>query len=490
MRPKNSILNGAAWVAASRVTVRLLGLLSTIVLARLLVPEDFGLIAVAVGITGLIESLTRLGFNQALIHYKNATEEDYSTAWILNMLRGFGVAVVLLVVAYPASLVLEDHRYFSLISVLAIVPIVSGAENVKFIEFDKKLEFNIVFKVMVITKLFGVFTTISLAFLWRNYWVLIAGMIVTNTTRTLLTYVYAPRIVCLTIGSWKRLFRFSIWLLGAELLGASSNKLHPIIITSIFSPHLAGIVHVSREVTGVIQEFTAPLRRVLFPALSNLDVGSEEFCKAYRKSVEGMYMIVAPICLGLAVVAPTIIPLVFGEKWNGAIIYMQIIAIAMMIALPGRISESALMAAGKTRSFFFRNLIYLPISIAVIIVFSILFGENGLMVSLFFVIVFMQVLNVTLVATVTGFGIWDHAQMAKKYFIILAFMTILFSASMDEIHSLSLNDPFLLLATIVAALIFYLTYIGGCFLQWRLSGMPDTPELSLYLKWTSFSKNL
>jgi O-antigen/teichoic acid export membrane protein len=128
---------GAAWMVGFKLLERSIGLISTIILARLLIPEDFGLIAMANAVIAVAELLQAFSFDVALIQNQQATREDYDTAWTLNILLAASCAVLLAAAAYPLSVFYGDPRVESVIYWLALGMLTQGFENIGIIAFRK-----------------------------------------------------------------------------------------------------------------------------------------------------------------------------------------------------------------------------------------------------------------------------------------------------------------------------------------------------------------
>src|SRR5688572_707114 len=127
---KRAIAKGAAWMVVAKLTERSLGLISTLVLARLLVPADFGLVAMAMSVIALIELATAFGFELALIQRQNPTKEHYDTAWTLNVTLGTSSALVTAALAYPAALFFDEPRLVLVMVALAGSWAIQSFENI------------------------------------------------------------------------------------------------------------------------------------------------------------------------------------------------------------------------------------------------------------------------------------------------------------------------------------------------------------------------
>ena len=168
---------GAAWMVAMRLVVRGAGLINMVILARLLVPEDFGLVAMAMIFVGAIEVFSEFNFDVALIKKQSADRTDYDTAWTLSIIRGGVTAAVLLAIAAPAADLFDEPRLAMVIAVLSLSSVLLGFQNIGVVDFRKSLDFRRDFLFMASGKVVAVIITIGLALIWQNYWALVGGMI-------------------------------------------------------------------------------------------------------------------------------------------------------------------------------------------------------------------------------------------------------------------------------------------------------------------------
>jgi len=160
-----------------KLVERGLGLVSTIILARLLLPQDFGLVAMAMSLVAGLELMGAFSFDIALIQNQNAERRHYDTVWTFNALFAAFCALALLVLAKPAAQVCQEHRLENITYVLAFATLVGGFENIGIVFFRKELTFAKEFRFMLRKRLVGFFVTIPLAFTLESYWALVAGIV-------------------------------------------------------------------------------------------------------------------------------------------------------------------------------------------------------------------------------------------------------------------------------------------------------------------------
>ena len=210
---------GAVIVVGMRWTDRLVGLASTVILARLLLPEDFGLIAMASIVIGLIDVLLDFGVNVALIHNKQATQEDFDTAWTLRLAQSALAAAIVYVAAEPAAAYFRDPRVVPVIQVLSLALLLSGFENIGTVTFQKRREFGVEFRFFFIRRISAFVITIVAAWLLRSYWALVIGTLSGRAVGVALSYAMHPMRPRISLARIGPLLSFSSWNLLRGIAG-------------------------------------------------------------------------------------------------------------------------------------------------------------------------------------------------------------------------------------------------------------------------------
>src|SRR3546814_495782 len=172
---------GAAWMVALQSADRALGFVSILALARLLVPADFGLVALGMAVVGSLSAFSEFGFDLALIQNQSAERRHYDTAWTLTLLRGFLITGLLLLISEPNAEIMGDERLVELVYALALVPFIESFINIGIVDFRKNLVFRREFLYRLSSRLGGVVMTVPLAFFWRDYWALVVGQVTASS---------------------------------------------------------------------------------------------------------------------------------------------------------------------------------------------------------------------------------------------------------------------------------------------------------------------
>jgi PST family polysaccharide transporter len=369
---------GIAWMAGARAAVRALGLISTLVLARLLVPEDFGIIAMATSIAAGLELLTLFGFDMALIQRKALTRDDYDSAWTLNTLLGLGVAALLVLGAGAGAAFYREPRLETVITLLAIQYAVKNAANPGTVDFRRNLDFRWEFVTQVIPKLGGVVLTIPLAFWLRDYRALIAGMILTSFVSCGMSYVVHPHRPRPCLKGAGELFRFSRWLLLNNLITFFRNRGSTFIIGRIMGSSSLGIYGLAYEVSNMpTTEMVAPINRVLGPTYVKVREDPDLLRSTFRSTFGLITILILPVSIGLAAVADPLVRVVLGDKWLATIPLISLLAFSGAGNLMQTNTGSVHTAIGQPRFITLTGLIHVSTLLPAIIFGTRHFGLVG-----------------------------------------------------------------------------------------------------------------
>lgn len=321
------IAKGGGILVLMRLIMRMIGLASTLILFRILVPDDFGLVSIAMSVIGLFEVLVDFGFDQALIRKQDAGRSDFDVTWTLAMLRGGGVALVLLVVAGPAAQFLKDARLAPMLYWLALVPLLNGLQNVGMVEFVKELQFDkeLVFKVSQKLLAFG--TTWAAALLLRNYWALVIGLVVSSFVGLFLSYLIHPYRPRFSLEGAKGVFKFSVWLMFNNVVLYAGNQTDKVLIQRQFEAKTVGVYRVAEEMSSIIMELVWPVERALYAGYSKMSNSTAALRSVMFKGLSMISLFSLPVSIGMMLVADPLVALLLGPKANGASDFMKVLVL-------------------------------------------------------------------------------------------------------------------------------------------------------------------
>jgi lipopolysaccharide exporter len=322
------VATGAAWMIALRLSIRGIGLVSIIILARLLVPADFGLVAIATALSGALAAMSEFGFQVALIQNQAADRRHYDTAWTLGIVRGLVVAVALAAAAPALAATYSDPRLEPVLLILAVGMVIASAENIGVVDFRKDLQFQREFVYRALAKTASFATTIPLAIVLRDYWALVFGIMAGQVASVLLSYrmcVYQPR---LSISAWRELLQFSKWLLLNSVLSFAYHRIHVFVIGRFAGSSALGLYAVAHEIASLpATEMVAPVRAALLPGYAKLASDRARLSAGFSTTFGLIIMIAMPIAAGIGLLADPLVRVVLGDQWLAAIPVLKILAI-------------------------------------------------------------------------------------------------------------------------------------------------------------------
>ncbi len=319
---------GAVWMILFKWVERGLGLISTLILVRLLSPADFGVVAMGLSFIFMGELLAAFSFDVALIQNQRATPNHYHSAWTLNVALGAGIAAFMLLLASPIAGFYGRPEVFPVVCVLALGPLLASLENIGVVAFRKDLEFRKEFLFQVSRKVIGFVVTVPLAFWLRSYWALVAGILASKLGGTLVSYWAHPFRPRVSFSEIRSLMNFSRWLLLNNVVGFLKERSSDFVIGRLNGPAALGLYNVSYEFSNLpTNEIGAPINRALLPGYAKLKDDPVQVRITFANVAGVLAVIAIPVGAGMFAVAPFLVPVLLGQKWLGGVPLMEILSL-------------------------------------------------------------------------------------------------------------------------------------------------------------------
>ena len=346
------IARGAGWMLLFKAVDRLLGVVSTLVLARLLIPADFGLVAMAMSVIALIELASAFNFEAALIQRKDLSRDHYDTAWTLNLGLGAACAALTALLAYPTAQIFGEPRLQMVMFVLAAGRLVASFESIGPVEFRRTMDFRKEFVFLSSKRLLAFVVTLILAFVFRSYWALVIGSVFGRVAGVVLSFSMQPQRMRLSLGASRELFGFSGGLLAVNLLGAVIARAPHFFVGKLNGPQALGSYTVGSELAYMPSvELIAPINRAVFPGYARLAHDSEKLRDTFLDVIAAILLLALPASVGLAAVAEPMVRVLLGERWIEAVPVIRVLAFAGAVAAVTSNNASVYMALGRTLLF-------------------------------------------------------------------------------------------------------------------------------------------
>jgi lipopolysaccharide exporter len=478
---KRKMAKGAAWLVLFKLLERGIGLISTLFLARLLVPADFGLVAMAMSILAALELLSSFSFDLALIQNQNAERRHYDTAWSFALMFGVANALVMCIAASFAAVFFDEPRVEGLMYALALVPLIQGFENVGVVAFQKDLELHKEFMLGLTKKLVGFAVTIFLAFMLHNYWALVAGIVATRVTGLILSYVLHPFRPRFSLNAANELFQFSKWMLLNNVLIFLNNRGTDFVIGKLSGARALGLYSVSYELANLpTTELVFPISRAVFPGYARLADDPEQLRRAFLQVIGLVALLTIPAGVGIGLVAEPLVELLLGLQWVEAVPLIQILAVFGVIRSLHGPMGSIYLALGKPRIIAALQCMQLLIAITLMLLFVPRFGPIGAAWAILvgaFVAMMSNYFMVLRELSLPFFGLM--AVIWRPVVASFAMTATLITVSDSFWANLTGTGPtaMRLAAMIVVGAVSYATVILGC---WHLAGRPRGTEMVLW----------
>ncbi|WP_432377782.1 lipopolysaccharide biosynthesis protein [Duganella sp. P38] len=352
---------GIVWMIGARLTDRAIGMVSTLLLARLLAPDDFGLVAMATAIGGMLDLLGSFSFDLALIQKQNASRRHYDTVWTLNVIFGLLCCAAMVALAVPAAQFYREPRLSTVMYVLSLMYLVNAFANVGVVNFRKELNFRQEFIFIFARRLVTFTITVGAALLLHSYWALLLGMCIGRCVTVAMSYMMNDYRPWFSLAAVRELFHFSKWMLLNNALGFLRHDGCTFIIGRQFGAAGLGVYSVSYEISNLPStELVAPINRVTFPGFAKM--AEPALIRASYFRLLGMIaLLILPVGIGIASVAEPLVLAMLGDKWLQAPGLIAILAISGAICATQTNNASVWLALGRPRQVAVVQAVYLAV---------------------------------------------------------------------------------------------------------------------------------
>jgi O-antigen/teichoic acid export membrane protein len=324
------VVRGGLWVFALRITNRGLGLIRTIVLARLLAPEDFGLLGVAMLSISTLDTFSQTGFQAALVQKKENVESYLDTAWTVSAVRGVILFVLLFFSSPLVSRFFNSPQATLIIRIIAVTVLLSGLKNIGVIFFEKELEFNKKFFYQLSGALTNFSVAIVLALVLKNVWALVWGGLASSFVQLFMSYIvhpYRPK-VRFKKTKFAELFRFGKWLLAQSIVIFLITQGDDIFVGKMLGVTALGFYQMAYLISNLpATEITHVISGVTFPAYSKMQDDLERMKEACLKVLGLTGAISIPMSAGIFVLASELTQVIFTKKWMPMVTALQVMCL-------------------------------------------------------------------------------------------------------------------------------------------------------------------
>lgn len=351
---KKRSLSALVWDISGKFAGQGMGFVISIILARLLSPQDFGLLAMINVVLVLANVLVDLGLGSALIQRQDITDEHYGSVFYFNIVVGLFLALVLFFLAPLIAQFYKRTEIIALARVMSLLFVINSFCNVQRLWLRKQLKFKVLTQASIIGTAVGGITGVSMAFMNFGVWSLVVQSLITATSSNFYIYFrtkWKPRLI-LSLKALKELWQFGFNLFLSGILDSIYTQLDSIIIGRIFNAQTLGYYYRAKSLDGFVRNYTSgSLMTVLFPALSTIQHEEERYKEVIYKSFHILNFVTFLLLGILYLGAKDIIVLMFSDKWLPSVEYFQIIVLAGFIYPFSALLVSILSSRGNSKAF-------------------------------------------------------------------------------------------------------------------------------------------
>jgi len=407
---RSSTIIGFFWNAVDKFAAQAAYLIISIVLARLLMPEDFGLISMLSIFFAISQSFISSGMGLGLVQKKNRTDIDFSTVFVFNLT----VSVIFYIILFfSAPLIAKFYNVPQLVNltrVLSISIIISSLAVVQNSRLVINLDFKTLAKANIVAIIASGIIAIYLAYIGWNVWALVVQGILRSTIYVCMLWLlskWKPSIL-FSRKSFKELFGFGSKLLIQGLYGTIMQNLYEIIIGKYYS---AGDLGYYSKAKGFAETISATvssiLHQVTFPVLASLQDEKERMVSVYRRLIKMTVFFIFPVMTLLALLADPFIRFFLTEKWLPSVVLLQWICFARILRPIGVINMSILNAMGRSDLYLKVDLSKAPIFILILVI-TVPIGVKAMVIGLVCSSFINFFINAYLPGKLLGYGAFNQ----------------------------------------------------------------------------------
>ncbi len=379
MSLKQKVLTGTKWIAFGNIFTQILQIVSLVVFARLLSPDDFGMFAILMIFVGFLDMFTDMGTSAALIHIEKPSDKLLSSVFYFNIFVGLVLCVTLILLSNPISVFFENPQLTELLQIISITFILTSFGVVQKALYQKKLEFKHLTLIEVFSKLVAVIVGVSSVLLGLGVYSLLIQTLTNSFVLTVLIWVYSVwrPMKYFSISDIKNIWGYTANLTAFNFINYFARNTDNFLIGKFLGSSALGVYSLAYKIMLYpLQNISNVLLRILFPAFSQIQNDNKKFKKVYLRIIFYIAIITFPLMAGLIATADIFVDVLFGDKWKNLTIIIMILAPVGMLQSIVKTTGSIYKAKGSTNILFKIG----NISTAVTVVFFIIglpFGVEG-----------------------------------------------------------------------------------------------------------------
>lgn len=449
-------LLGSALLVGEGLINKTVGLISTLILARLLAPDDFGLVAIGVLLMGFVEILTKTDGMQYLIRSEKVTRDDLDTYWTLNLYLNSGLAGLFFLSAPLAAAYYGDERLISIIYFLCVQIVIQSLRSPSEAYLFRNHQYLPLAKVSIASKIAAVIVSASTAILFKTYWALLLGQFAHVVVSVIGTYIVAPYLPRLTLVNVKSQWSFSAWAIPQSVMGYLRTQLDTLIVSANYGKDMLGSYHVLKYLSYIPSaNVIVPATQPLLVELAQLKSDKKAFSLQFNVSFIAVMILAVPIASIMITHHELIVHSFLGDQWVKFSPLLGSFALLVIATAMQQQANRVLIVHANTKHIFFYELVSFTCLYSVIFIcdFDNLYTFTYLRVTIesIFALAYMSVISI------------KHTSLGNYLRLLIATLPIVASSIIGGYSSLLITDVsrYSIVNLALASAIFMLTFIAS-----------------------------
>lgn len=402
----HKVITGTIWSSIDRIGTMVLQFVVNLILARLLMPEDFGYIGMLAIFISISQTLIDGGFGSALIQKKDPTQTDYSTIFFWNLLLSLFLYVLLFIAAPYVSTYFKLPLLCKILRVLGVILIINAFMIVQNNRLRRQLAFRTIALINLISLLIASTIAIYLAHKKFGVWSLVVMQLLYGLLQNCLLWSFVrwfPTWV-FSFDSLKTLFRFGGYLLGANILQTICMNMQGLIIGRKFSAEQMGYYSQAKKLDDVSVALPNIIVQVIYPVYSQFQDEKQKLQELLGMSIRIISYLIVPLMLLLVLVAEPLIMFLYGSKWLASVPYFQVLCVGGIFACLQNVNYYAVAAVGKS-DVLFRWSFYKWSTLLILLSIGAHWGMYGILWGMVLSSINIYIVNVVLAYKFVGYTI-------------------------------------------------------------------------------------
>lgn len=429
---KKQTVRGVGWSFADSMLGQGITFIVGLVLARLLSPDEYGLIGIIMIFITVFNSIVDSGFSNALIRKNDATDKDYNTMFIVNL----GVSIVLFVVLFFVSPLIaqffQRDELTALCRVMGFVVILNALSIVQNTVLTKRLDFKTKTKASFISSVASGIIGIAMAYAGYGVWALVGQQISRQLLNTLCLWFFNrwwPNFK-FSIDSFREMWHFGWKLLVSGIIDQTWTEIYQVVIGKCYTPATLGLYTRACQFSRICSSnLTSIIQRVSYPALSKMQDDKARLKSGYKRVIKTTMLVSFTLMLGLAGCAKSLILVLIGERWIECVPILQVICFSGMLYPLHALNLNMLQVQGRSDLFLKLEIIKKIIYIGPILL-GIFFNIYYMLIGSVITSVFALYLNAYYSGPYLKYSIWEQARdILPSLLMALSMFAILFAFS-------------------------------------------------------------